>query len=709
MCRRRRTGRPVGRPWGPSSVVGHHAPRRPGPGARWGSRVRAAYAHHPGRAAGRTQAAGGSPSTPARRRVRAMADGGGRTRPRGRAGRGIAGGLAAVALTGLATAPAAPAAGLRVVGEQRLDDRLTELTLRTAAVAGPTRVRVLLPVGYGGRPAATRSSTSSMGPSTTSGAGRRRATPRRSRAAGACDRRHARLGPQRRLRRLVQRRPRRAAGVGGPTTWASSSPCVDRRYRTVAAARRAGGRGAVHGRLRRDELRGPPPGPLHGRGELLGRGRHERPGRHRHHRRRAVRPARHAGGPLARAQPVGPRRQPARAEPDRAHRQRAPRRALRRRRRGRAGGAPDERGLPRRGCGRSGSATSSTTTAPAATRGPTGSATCARRCRASWRASPTRRPRPRGSTFRATEPRFGAYGWRVAMHRPALEFAELRDARRGGFALRGSGTATVTTPPRFTPGQASASASATAVAPAGHPGRRSRRPPARRAAPRARQPGPGGRARSDDPRLHRRRTGVRVIRPALTARAGVALPVAATLLVAALLAATPAARAGGPSCPVGLAPGTLASAATLRALNAKEWSYGPRTTGGPAHRRMVAWLERELRRVPGCGCARAASGSTPGLRAARAAGLAGGGTLALPVAAPVPYAADGGGRTQRPARRRPRRRAHHRRGRRRRDRRARGPARRGPVRGVRGRRPGLGPDLRPRSHDRPRAPFRGTS
>ena len=61
-------------------------------------------------------------------------------------------------------------------------------------------------------------------------------------------------------------------------------------------------------------------------------------------------------------------------------------------------------------------------------------------------------PPPARVTFRATEPRFGAYGWRVAMHRPALEFAELRDARRGGFALRGSGTATVTTPPRFTPG-----------------------------------------------------------------------------------------------------------------------------------------------------------------------------------------------------------------------------------------------------------------
>src|SRR3954451_22722532 len=42
----------------------------------------------------------------------------------------------------------AGAAGLREVGARRLDARLTQLTLRTDALAGPTRVRVLLPAGY---------------------------------------------------------------------------------------------------------------------------------------------------------------------------------------------------------------------------------------------------------------------------------------------------------------------------------------------------------------------------------------------------------------------------------------------------------------------------------------------------------------------------------------------------------------------------------
>jgi S-formylglutathione hydrolase FrmB len=53
-----------------------------------------------------------------------------------------------VVLAGLALAAAAQAHGLRLVSAERLDDRLTELTLRTDAVAGDTRVRVLLPAGY---------------------------------------------------------------------------------------------------------------------------------------------------------------------------------------------------------------------------------------------------------------------------------------------------------------------------------------------------------------------------------------------------------------------------------------------------------------------------------------------------------------------------------------------------------------------------------
>jgi S-formylglutathione hydrolase FrmB len=53
-----------------------------------------------------------------------------------------------VVVAGLALAPVAQADGLRLVSSKRLDGRLTELTLRTDAVAGDTRVRVLLPAGY---------------------------------------------------------------------------------------------------------------------------------------------------------------------------------------------------------------------------------------------------------------------------------------------------------------------------------------------------------------------------------------------------------------------------------------------------------------------------------------------------------------------------------------------------------------------------------
>ena len=64
------------------------------------------------------------------------------------------------------------------------------------------------------------------------------------------------------------------------------------------------------------------------------------------------------------------------------------------------------------------------------------------------------RPRRRESTFshRAIEPSYRIWGWRVAIKRPALEFSELRRAGRKGFALRGSGTATVTTARLFRAG-----------------------------------------------------------------------------------------------------------------------------------------------------------------------------------------------------------------------------------------------------------------
>jgi hypothetical protein len=61
-------------------------------------------------------------------------------------------------------------------------------------------------------------------------------------------------------------------------------------------------------------------------------------------------------------------------------------------------------------------------------------------------------PRPRRFSFVAIEPAYEDYGWRVRLRRSQLEFSRLavRGARR--FALSGSGSAVVRTPPRFEPG-----------------------------------------------------------------------------------------------------------------------------------------------------------------------------------------------------------------------------------------------------------------
>lgn len=63
-------------------------------------------------------------------------------------------------------------------------------------------------------------------------------------------------------------------------------------------------------------------------------------------------------------------------------------------------------------------------------------------------------PRPSPFTYRSIDPSYEAYGWRVRIDRPALEFSELRNIARAGFALLGSGTGTVTTPPAYRPGSA---------------------------------------------------------------------------------------------------------------------------------------------------------------------------------------------------------------------------------------------------------------
>ena len=67
-------------------------------------------------------------------------------------------------------------------------------------------------------------------------------------------------------------------------------------------------------------------------------------------------------------------------------------------------------------------------------------------------AAPPKPPSP--FTFTAVEPRYEIYGWHVDLQRPVLEFSRLEDARPGGFTLAGSGTATVTTPPRYRAGRA---------------------------------------------------------------------------------------------------------------------------------------------------------------------------------------------------------------------------------------------------------------
>ena len=53
--------------------------------------------------------------------------------------------------------------------------------------------------------------------------------------------------------------------------------------------------------------------------------------------------------------------------------------------------------------------------------------------------------------FRAVEPKYGVYGWRVAIDRPALEWSELHAASAKGFKLLGSGTARVRTARYYRP------------------------------------------------------------------------------------------------------------------------------------------------------------------------------------------------------------------------------------------------------------------
>jgi S-formylglutathione hydrolase FrmB len=58
-------------------------------------------------------------------------------------------------------------------------------------------------------------------------------------------------------------------------------------------------------------------------------------------------------------------------------------------------------------------------------------------------------PRPRKVTYTTADRTYAIYGWHVAMHRTAKELSTLENANGRGFALAGSGSATVSTPPLF--------------------------------------------------------------------------------------------------------------------------------------------------------------------------------------------------------------------------------------------------------------------
>lgn len=60
---------------------------------------------------------------------------------------------------------------------------------------------------------------------------------------------------------------------------------------------------------------------------------------------------------------------------------------------------------------------------------------------------------PPAITFTSAESSYDVYGWTVSLTRPVIEFSTLKHASARGFALAGSGTATVTTPPEFTRGR----------------------------------------------------------------------------------------------------------------------------------------------------------------------------------------------------------------------------------------------------------------
>src|SRR4051812_16024101 len=87
-------------------------------------------------------------------------------------------------------------------------------------------------------------------------------------------------------------------------------------------------------------------------------------------------------------------------------------------------------------------------------------------------AHPPKTPDP--FTYTTAERTFSVYGWRVAFKPTTMAWTELRDAGRHAFTLKGTGTADVTTAPRFRPGSKHTVTVAGAPSTALHAGRAGR-------------------------------------------------------------------------------------------------------------------------------------------------------------------------------------------------------------------------------------------
>jgi hypothetical protein len=91
-------------------------------------------------------------------------------------------------------------------------------------------------------------------------------------------------------------------------------------------------------------------------------------------------------------------------------------------------------------------------------------------------------------------------------------------------------------------------------------------------------------------------------------------------------------------CPGRVDGADVGGAAGLRALNAKEWSFGPRPTGSPGHASMVRWLESELHRILALRLSSKRFRITRWTATATALEVrSGGASLTVAVAAAVPY------------------------------------------------------------------------